>query len=609
MTTTMTDLTTGRTFVLDGALPGRDAYEDAVAGGFVGTRAEWLASLKGFDFDPDAPDWESDRWYYPRAAVLHDHRLWVARAANIATPPESSSAVWKLVLDGASAADLVSAVGTANQHRADADTAREEAETALSQTQTVLAQTQAAAAALAPIEALHPTDQPIPKGWWDTGDRLELGAPMISRALISNWNPGLIHPGVIGFQGADHTFVDLEATTLAQPGQPVAAATNWADQIVGVQSDSNRRPIRGRHPSSGLRNRLPNSRMDGAAVGKLNEGGRLPDGWQLVGIATSAVEVLSLAPKNGRPNIRVEFNGVPSSNIQLIFTAAGSIPTGTGQTWSGSAWVQMVGGSAANITGASIINTHFSATGFLGGTNGGNFSSSITDDLRRSASGQITFSDVTNSRVLFQLSNTGTINIVLDISAPQLEKASAPSAVQITAENGFDVTEAGQGDVHYLGYDGADDRLTFANPFSGQTSYLLAAAHDVAFLPAAPNEGIIFGGTGRFTKTVSSGLRWRNDGTANQVDFSTQSVSARQVDMVQVDGQAAPQAWRNGQAATINTLAGSLSPLAGLTHVFNAGSSFSRGRLYAAALIPKAVSEADRVRLQRYLSSISGVTL
>ena len=47
MTTTMTDLATGKTFVFNDALPGRDAYEEALAEGFTGTRTEWLASLKG----------------------------------------------------------------------------------------------------------------------------------------------------------------------------------------------------------------------------------------------------------------------------------------------------------------------------------------------------------------------------------------------------------------------------------------------------------------------------------------------------------------------------------------------------------------------------------
>jgi len=47
MSTTMTDLATGKTFVFNEALPGRDAYEEALAEGFIGTRTEWLASLTG----------------------------------------------------------------------------------------------------------------------------------------------------------------------------------------------------------------------------------------------------------------------------------------------------------------------------------------------------------------------------------------------------------------------------------------------------------------------------------------------------------------------------------------------------------------------------------
>ena len=429
------------------------------------------------------------------------------------------------------------------------------------------------------------------------------------------WRPQLLFThqsqGAV-FSADTGAFQDVAGTLpVTTPGQSVACLHDQSGLgLHATQSAPNSRPTFGRHPASGLRNRLPNTRMDGAATGVLGAGGALPAAWGISNIPNSAVEVLSIAPKNGRPNTRIRLSGTPTGNMQINFTPPASVSSATGQTWSGSAWVQMVGGSTANITGASIINTHFSTTGFLGGTNGGNFLDSLADDLRRAATGVLSGAGITNTRILLQLSlSGGAIDIVLDISAPQLEQASEPSAVQITAANGFDVTEAGQDDVQYLGFDGVDDRLAFATPFGGQTSYMLAAAHDIAFLPAAPNEGIIFGGTGRFTKTVSSGLRWRNQAVDNQADFSTQSVQGRQVDIVQIDGPAAPQAWRSGQTATISTLAGSLSPLTGLSHIFNAGSAYSSGRFYAGALIPRALSGPERMTLQAWLATKAALSI
>jgi hypothetical protein len=41
---------------------GLSAYEVAVIAGFVGTEAQWLASLKGEKGDPGGMYWESDNW-------------------------------------------------------------------------------------------------------------------------------------------------------------------------------------------------------------------------------------------------------------------------------------------------------------------------------------------------------------------------------------------------------------------------------------------------------------------------------------------------------------------------------------------------------------------
>lgn len=110
MTTTMTDLATGRTFLLDGALPGRDAYEEAVARGFQGSRDDWLTSLRGFAFDVLNPDWSPGRTYPPNAAVRAGHRIWVAVTETTGVVPGTDPDAWLLLLDGADAAALAEAV-------------------------------------------------------------------------------------------------------------------------------------------------------------------------------------------------------------------------------------------------------------------------------------------------------------------------------------------------------------------------------------------------------------------------------------------------------------------------------------------------------------------
>lgn len=115
MTTTMTDLATGRTFVFNEALPGRDAYEEALAAGFEGDRAAWLAHLRGFAFNPATADWEVDRLYSANNAVRHANKLWVSVVDDVGTEPGTDAEVWVLLLDGADAADLAAAVLAAGE--------------------------------------------------------------------------------------------------------------------------------------------------------------------------------------------------------------------------------------------------------------------------------------------------------------------------------------------------------------------------------------------------------------------------------------------------------------------------------------------------------------
>lgn len=604
MTTTMTDLQTGKTFVFNEALPGRDAYEEALSLGFQGTRDDWLASLKGFDFDPEAAEWENDRAYGYRAAVLYEARLWVARAPSQAVPPGSDPEVWTLLLDGAPSAALVQAIADAGQHRADADTARQQAELALSNAQAVFGQTQAAAQALSPIEAFHHIAlyPEIPLGWWDTGHRLLEGAAQ--RALISNWSPSHLQTGGddirVCVPGPDTVFTDIEGTIPAQPGQTVASLRDDTDAVVAVQATAAARPTYGRHPSSGLRQRLTRSED-------------MSDGWLPDGVTLTEV---SIAPPPGLSRVwevretatpaghRVRASGgviaAGKTYTSSIFARAGSGNSlyvthfDTGGAWSGSATFDLAAGT-----------TSTPATSSITPVGDGWYRCAVTTGVAASASG--------NGQIIWGLRGTGSYPGDADhfiyLSGRMNEIGAIVTPYQNAPQTLFDVSEVGQRSVYYLAPDGVDDSMAFATPFEGHPAYILAAAHDVAFLPEAPNEGIVFGGTGRFTKTISSGLRWRNQSVDNQVDFTTSPVAGRQVDLVQVEGPSPPKAWRNGLAAAISSNAGSLSPLSGLTQLFRAGSSYSAGRFYGGILLDRAINEPERQLLQSYLISKGGIAL
>lgn len=295
MTTTMKDLKNGRTFVFSEALPGRDAYEEALALGFEGTRAEWIASLRGLDFNPASPTWEEDRSYPPRAAVIHQNSFWFARLTNQTVEPGSDEAVWMKLVHGEDATTLANAIETltalrdaaekfanapedeelpgggfsANHHRLKSDAARAqtltikaEAEAALDQRLVqgadIIGQALAASPTLSPVCALHDLAFAIPPGWWDTQHRLSAVTSLLSTtsafAIICNWSPVILFAG-----GRDGAIWDISETgTGVTWGGNVATITDLspndraiAQPNVSQQGRLGRAPI-GAAPSATL---------------------------------------------------------------------------------------------------------------------------------------------------------------------------------------------------------------------------------------------------------------------------------------------------------------------------------------------------------------------
>lgn len=207
-----------------------------------------------------------------------------------------------------------------------------------------------------------------------------------------------------------------------------------------------------------VRNRLPNNRMDGAQEGVLGTGGALADGWAITGIANSAVEVLSIAPKNGRPNTRIRLHGTPTGNINITTAPIATVAAAQGQAWVGSAWVQRVGGSLTNITALRWTTQTRTATTSVDTVSSADITD--TDDARRTALIASAGAGTASVRTFFFAGwVSGAIDVTVDISAPQLEQASAPTALQITGANGLDITEQGVPSFAYMRPDLDDDVL------------------------------------------------------------------------------------------------------------------------------------------------------
>ncbi len=445
MTTTMTDLQTGRTHVFNEALPGRDAYEEALALGFVGSRAAWLAHLRGFAFDPASADWEVDRAYAANAAVRHDHKVWVAVVADTGTEPGTDPAVWRMLLDGAPAQDLTDAVAAALAHKGAAQTAAADAETKRAAAATILTQTQEAAQALSPIEALHPTAIAIPAGWWDTGDRLLSGVS--ERAIIANWqHASLFNAGQSGgvWLGtlASALFADTAATTPAALGGNVAAVADGApDALTMTQSNSGLQPKMGRMPAARLRNLCPISEP---VYAELVQKTNTSDG---AGFGDFEASLL-----------------FPANALSAYAYVSGVLPSGVVGTMS--VFVEMQDAEPPSFTSTSATNV---GNTFALRVNSAN--QTPTDyDVQDLGGGVF--------RVSTAVTGTGTGNCgIIQYSSNEqrpflvtgFQLEAGPLSAYQHATSAFDVTEAGVRSVNYVQFDPNDDTLTRAIPGGADT--------------------------------------------------------------------------------------------------------------------------------------------
>lgn len=458
MTTTMTDLQTGKTFIFNDALPGRDAYEEALALGFEGTRAEWIASLRGLDFDPAQPNWENDRTYPPRAAVIHQNSFWFARVTNQTVEPGTDDDVWMKLVHGEDAAtlgDAVAAVQTLlGQVQAVANAPVDEAvpgggfsashhrikaQEASAASEDYLALTIAASQALTPISVLHDLAYPIPAGWWDTQHRLSgvtslLGSTS-SFAIISNWQPWSLFAGRIG------AIWDIsEAGTGVTWGSSVATIADLSpNEQDAAQANTAQRGSLGRVPVGGRRNlaRRTSNLLDAL--------------WTKSSCVVGANPVTG--PFGTLDAWSVAFEG--NSNARLSQTS--DVTLSLGQIVTASVWVRLVSGDPT-----------FRFRSSASGQWSSNFQA--TSDWQRFS---FTFSPATSTSLDIRFLQGDGITSVFEIWGPQVEIGAAVTPFQ-RAIGALDVTEAGVPSVTFLRLDLSDDRYATTFAAGGTFDVLVA---------------------------------------------------------------------------------------------------------------------------------------
>lgn len=97
-------------------------------------------------------------------------------------------------------------------------------------------------------------------------------------------------------------------------------------------------------------NSIRNSTMVGAVAGTLDTTGVLPTNWSKdADIADSSTEIVGTGTEYGMSYVDIRFNGTPSGNISMYLEGSSAIAATSGQAWTLSVYLRLVGGSLTNI--------------------------------------------------------------------------------------------------------------------------------------------------------------------------------------------------------------------------------------------------------------------
>ena len=159
-----------------------------------------------------------------------------------------------------------------------------------------------------------------------------------------------------------------------------------------------------------------------------------PNFWFIDSRGTT-LAVVGTGTDAGRNYIDVRWSGVPTSttDIRLGFEQATSLPALSGQTWSASAYVAVVGGSLTNIGAVRLVVQERNSGGTSVSTkSGSDFKASLSSTLYR-ASFVTTLTGggtVANAIPEFQftITNGQAIDVTFRIALPQMEQGSGASS-------------------------------------------------------------------------------------------------------------------------------------------------------------------------------------
>lgn len=181
----------------------------------------------------------------------------------------------------------------------------------------------------------------------------------------------------------------------------------------------------------GVTNRIRNNTGQGAATGTP---GTLPTNWSTSGFSGLTREVVAISSVNGIDYIDIRFSGTATGTFgNLALESVSSVAASNAQSWTASAWLQLVAGSFSGVgTRVFAAQQHNAANSYLSDATAGAMSAAIDATLTRInrsfTTNQATIASIT-PYLQFGFTNGAAIDFTLRIGLPQLEQSAVMGPV------------------------------------------------------------------------------------------------------------------------------------------------------------------------------------
>lgn len=172
-------------------------------------------------------------------------------------------------------------------------------------------------------------------------------------------------------------------------------------------------------------NSIRNSTMQGAVIGDIGSGGSLPTNWTRGNDTATTLTVVGTGAQFGLSYIDLRWHGTAGSGTTtLLFEVNTAITAAVGQTWDGSLFAQLVGGTTTNVTAIGMSVSGRTNTGAANESSPTTvFLPTINNFTRKDISYTLatTGSVFVNGILLINYTNGAAVDFTLRIWQPQLE--------------------------------------------------------------------------------------------------------------------------------------------------------------------------------------------